>query len=68
MAEPYLCERCKTKEAIAGQRWCANCKKLEFKKMREEGYFLGIGDRHIGERRPNEMREKIYETKYGTGH
>lgn len=49
--------------ALKDQRFCKDHKKMVKDQMKAEGYFAPVP--HLGTTRTSEMKENIYETKYG---
>ena len=61
------CQRCMTANAVAGEKFCRECRKAVVAEMKEAG-FLKQAPRKSGLGRDLDSRENTYETKHGTGH
>lgn len=59
-----VCERCNG-EALSGERFCKDCRKAVLDEMKNAGYLQRFSNFHRGGSRTGEMRESVYETKYG---
>lgn len=58
-----LCERCNTKQAVRGNRYCKECRKIVLDEMKKVGY---LKPKPSGRNyRSTEKREDIRETKDG---
>jgi hypothetical protein len=53
------------KPALPGILYCAKCKKPRLKQLEGQGYLDPHRIGHVGERRTDEAREDIRETKFG---
>lgn len=58
-----FCELCSRRIAVAGERFCKECRTKVIAEMKEAGYLRRMPT--WGRERPTEKRELIYETKYG---
>lgn len=61
------CQRCETANAVAGEKFCRECRKAVVAEMKETGYLKRV-PRKSGLGRDFDTRENTYETKHGTGH
>lgn len=61
------CQRCENANAVAGEKFCRECRKAVVAEMKEVG-FLERVPRKSGLGRDFDSRENTYETKHGTGH
>ena len=65
-SKDMLCERCKKHLAVSTERYCINCKLIVIEELIDCGYLQKSGMNHCGQGRTEEMKEDIFETKYGT--
>jgi len=61
------CERCGGKP-VSGERFCRKCRKALLAELQEAGYLTAQVRGHVGDRRSDEMRENVEETKHGKWH
>ena len=61
------CQRCMTANAVAGEKFCCECRKAVVAEMKEAGFLKHV-PRKSGLGRDLDSRENTYETKHGTGH
>jgi len=64
--EDKLCEMCGKHRAARTEKYCAGCRKTRIKELEDCGYLQMLGEPHCGMRRTEEMKEDVFETKYGT--
>jgi hypothetical protein len=61
----YLCERCKTHEALPGEKYCDPCKGAVLTEMKEVGYLQPLPGSPDSPFRPADAREDVLATEFG---
>jgi hypothetical protein len=59
------CERKCGKQAVSGNRYCADCGKIVISELAATGYLEQGHRGHVGDNRTSDQKEKTHETKHG---
>jgi hypothetical protein len=60
-----VCAKCNADWAIAGEKFCKPCRKIELDDMKNAGYLQTNQIKHCGFNRTSDAKEATRETKYG---
>ena len=63
--EDKLCEMCEKKGTIHTERYCVFCRRIVIEELKACNYLQMLGEPHCGMRRTKEMKEDVFQTKYG---
>ena len=66
LVQIVICERCGKRPGVPTERYRVKCRRKIMRELERCGYLQKLGESHCGVRRTKEMKEDVFETKYGT--